>query len=102
MLRKRRRQLMPSLRFGFAARFRNFAFLAVLLCSCSLLQGHSNTGRITGAVHDSSGGAIVGAHVVATNDGTGAVTPGETSDLGEYFINFLTPGTYHLSAEKAG
>ncbi|HLV87647.1 MAG TPA: TonB-dependent receptor [Candidatus Sulfotelmatobacter sp.] len=93
---------MPSLPFGLAAQFRNFALLAILFCIGSQLQGQINTGRITGTVRDSSGGVVVGAHVAATNDGTGVITPGDTSDLGEYFINFLTPGTYHLTAEKAG
>ena len=93
---------MPSRRFAFATQLRGFALLTLLFCGCSLLHAQINTGRITGIVRDSSGSVITAAPVVATNDGTGVVTPSETSDLGEYFINFLTPGTYHLSAEKEG
>src|SRR5580765_7837091 len=102
MKRKKRRPFMPSKPFGLGSSLQNFALLALLLCSCSQLRAQINTGRITGTVRDSSAGVIVGARVVATNDGTGGQTPGETSDVGEYFINFLTPGSYHLSAEKPG
>jgi len=40
--------------------------------------------------------------VTAINDATSVVTKAETSDTGEYLLNFLVPGTYHVEVEKAG
>jgi hypothetical protein len=93
---------MASKPFALATPFRSFALLGLLFCSGSLLQAQINTGRITGIVRDSSGSVIIGARVIATNDGTGTVASGESSYVGEYFINFLTPGTYRVAAEKQG
>jgi len=93
---------MPSKSFAYAMNSRRFALVGLLICSWSLLQAQINTGRITGIVRDSSGSVITGARVIATNDGTGVATNGESSDVGEYFINFLTPGTYRVTAEKQG
>lgn len=61
-----------------------------------------NTGKISGFVTDASGAVVTGLAVTATNDGTGIVTKTETSDTGEYLLNFLVPGTYHVEVEKAG
>ena len=40
--------------------------------------------------------------VMATNDATGVVTRTETSETGEYLLNFLVPGTYHVGVGKGG
>src|SRR5229473_7353221 len=61
-----------------------------------------NTGKITGFVTDSSGGVVAGVPVTAINGATGVVTKAETSDTGEYLLNFLLPGTYRVEVEKAG
>src|SRR5712692_5088299 len=61
-----------------------------------------NTGKITGFVTDPSGAFIAGITVTATNDGTSVVTKAETSDGGEYLLNFLVPGTYHVEVGKEG
>ena len=79
-----------------------------LLCVIVFLVGSAtcfaqvNTGKITGFVRDVSGAIIPGVPVKATNDATGVVTAAETSDSGEYLLNFLLPGTYHVSVVKAG
>src|ERR1700738_5077775 len=61
-----------------------------------------NTGKITGFVSDPSGAFVEGITVTAVNDGTSVVTKAETSETGEYLLNFLVPGTYHVEVEKAG
>jgi hypothetical protein len=61
-----------------------------------------NTGKITGFVTDSSGAVVTSVPVIATNDATGVITRAVTSGTGEYLINFLVPGTYHVEVEKAG
>ena len=79
-----------------------------LLCAIVLLVGSAfgfaqvNTGKISGSVSDAGGAVIIGVPVTATNDGTGVVTTTETSDRGEYLLNFLVPGTYHVLVEKEG
>ncbi len=79
-----------------------------LLCAIVFLVGSSlclaqiNTGKMSGFVTDSSGAIITNVPVTATNDGTGVVTRTTTLDSGEYLINFLVPGTYHVDVEKQG
>jgi hypothetical protein len=73
----------------------------LLVCSASS-SAQINTGKISGFVTDSSGAVIAGVPVTAANDETGAVTRAETSDSGEYLMNFLVPGTYHVGVEKPG
>lgn len=71
-------------------------------CIAAVICAQINTGRITGSVHDSSGAVVPEARVTATNDATGAVTTAATSDSGDYLLNFLIPGTYHVAVEKEG
>ena len=61
-----------------------------------------NTGKITGFVSDPSGAFVEGITVTAVNDGTSVVTKAVTSGTGEYLLNFLVPGTYHVEVEKEG
>ncbi len=83
-------------------RFR-YSLCAVLLLICSSgVRAQINTGKITGFVTDSSGGSVSGVPVVATNDATAVVTRTDTTDSGEYLLNFLVPGTYHVTVEKEG
>ena len=80
-----------------------FALFAMLLLVCSAeCFAQMNTGKITGFVADSSGGVVAEVLVTAINDATSVVTKAETSDTGEYLLNFLVPGTYHVEVEKAG
>jgi Carboxypeptidase regulatory-like domain len=79
---------------------------AILAIACGLC-GHLgwaqiNTGRISGTLRDTTGAVISGARISATNDATGAVTSSKSTDSGEYLLNFLLPGKYHLDVEKEG
>jgi len=69
---------------------------------CAGLTAQINTGRILGTVRDASGAVIPDARVTATNDATGAMTPTQSTESGDYVINFLLPGTYHVAVEKQG
>ena len=82
---------------------RNALLLCLLLLVC-VLSGSAqiNTGKITGFVTDSSGAVITSVPVIATDDATGVITRAVTSGTGEYLINFLVPGTYHVEVERAG
>jgi Carboxypeptidase regulatory-like domain len=76
------------------------AVAAGVLCAGAMAQ--INTGRIMGTVRDASGAVIPDARVTATNDATGAMTPTQSTESGDYVINFLLPGTYHVAVEKQG
>jgi hypothetical protein len=78
-----------------------FFGLIILLSSLSVFA-QINTGKITGFVTDSSGAVVTDVPVLAVNDATGVVTQTKTSGTGEYLINFLVPGTYHVNVEKSG
>src|ERR1700722_3714824 len=80
---------------------------SVILAIAAGLCGHYgwaqiNTGRISGTLQDTSGGVISAVHIHATNDATGAVTSNESTESGEYLLNFLLPGKYHVEVEKEG
>ncbi|HYM07752.1 MAG TPA: carboxypeptidase regulatory-like domain-containing protein [Terriglobales bacterium] len=78
------------------------AAVAALLLAGSAVQAQINTGRVTGTVRDASGAVIPDARIVATDDATGAMTTAQTSESGDYVVNYLIPGTYHVAVEKQG
>jgi hypothetical protein len=82
---------------------RNGLLFAIILLVCSAIGlAQINTGKISGFVTDSSGALVTSVPVTATNDATGVVTRTITTDTGEYLLNFLVPGTYHVEVEKQG
>jgi Carboxypeptidase regulatory-like domain len=60
------------------------------------------SGDIAGTVTDSTGAAIPGARVRATNTGTGQVKEVTTSGAGNYRISLLQPGRYTVTATANG
>ncbi len=74
--------------------------LILLLC----LPAHAqlNTGRISGAVTDQSGGAIANATVTIVNVATGVSRPLTTDGAGQYAAPNLDPGIYTVRAEFSG
>src|SRR5215213_5474863 len=59
-------------------------------------------GSITGRVTDTSGAAVQGAQVSATNAATNNAVWATADETGDYTILFLTPGRYSLAAEAPG
>ena len=59
-------------------------------------------GSIVGSVLDSSGAAVAGATVTATNVATNEAQKTVTSDIGYFEFPLLPAGRYVLEAEKAG
>lgn len=80
----------------------NLLFVVFSVLFPVLAHAQINTGKITGFVSDPSGAFVEGITVTAVNDGTGVVTKADTSGTGEYLLNFLVPGTYHVEVEKEG
>ncbi len=77
------------------------ALLAVLLLSVPLFS-QLNTGRISGAVTDQSGGAIAGATVSVIDVARGETRPLTTDGSGLYAAPNLLPGIYTVRVEFMG
>ena len=73
--------------------------LALLICAA---QAQSITATLEGRVSDSTGAAIVGAKVIATNNSRGFSRSSLTNDQGEYRIPLLPAGEYTVTAEPSG
>jgi protocatechuate 3,4-dioxygenase beta subunit len=58
--------------------------------------------RLTGTVTDSSGAAVVGAQVTATNSATGVAHRALSNETGTYVFPSLPPGPYTVSAQMSG
>jgi hypothetical protein len=60
------------------------------------------TARLEGLIRDTSGAAIPGVAVTATQTGTNLVFEGITNEIGLYIFPRLTPGTYTVTGELPG
>jgi len=81
-------------------------FMALLCCVMTLAAfgqgGNITNGSINGHITDSSGAALPGVTVSATNAGTGLNRTTVTDSTGGYQFNLLPPGRYRVDAELAG
>src|SRR6476661_8207011 len=76
-----------------------FGMLFVLMfCAAAWSQ----TGSITGTVHDPSGAAIAGAKVVIASPERGITRDMETNSTGDYSQAALPPGSYDISVTASG
>lgn len=82
-------------------RSRLLPFFVTLLLVAGLAYA-GVTASISGTVTDSSGAAIAGATVTATNVGTGVATTQQTNAAGFYSFQSLAVGTYTLDVEQKG
>jgi len=57
---------------------------------------------LVGTVTDTTGAVVAGAAVRATNTERSFVYQGETTPNGDYYIPYLTSGTYRLEVEADG
>jgi hypothetical protein len=78
--------------------------LVVSLCllGCSSALAQSTFGTLLGTIQDQSGSSIPGATVTATNLDTGTTRTAESNSTGQYQLPNMQPGTYSITAEKAG
>ena len=84
-----------------ASRFLSF-FIVCLACLCSSFAQSGTSSAISGSVADSSGAAIAGASVIATEVNTKAVRVGSTDAGGRYNFSQVNPGTYSVSVSVTG
>jgi hypothetical protein len=80
----------------------NVRFLFLVPIVAARLFGQASDSIMVGTVADSSGAAVVGARVAATNINTGVKYTSETGASGEYRLNNIPVGTYDLSAAAPG
>jgi hypothetical protein len=70
--------------------------------STAFAQGGGGTGTLTGTVVDSTGAALPGATVSATEANTGSIRTVVSNETGLFRILALNPGRYWLGVELAG
>ena len=74
---------------------RNLLFcLTLILLASSLAAGQGTTSRVTGTVQDANGGAVAGALVTLTSEGTSIAFTTATSDSGAYAFDLVQVGKY--------
>jgi len=66
------------------------------------VQAQNPRGSLRGEVQDASGARIPGARVVAESRGSSLTSGAETNDRGEFRIEGLLPGAYHVSVSAKG
>src|SRR5215467_6334797 len=83
---------------------RQIAFvLMALFISLNLWgQADANKGQIAGTVYDTSQAVVPGVMITIKNTATGATRTLMTNEVGEFRAVLLDPGTYEVTAEKAG
>src|SRR5215475_5179350 len=82
--------------------FRAIAFLLLLALFTGLCFGQTQTARLQGVVHDSSGAIVPNAKVVVTNNQTKDPSEATSNAAGLYVLPALRPGIYTLTVEAAG
>src|ERR1035438_9530102 len=81
-------------------RYATSVFTVVLLGAACFAQ--TQTARLTGTVHYSTGSVVPNAKITAVNGGTKVTTEATTNASGDYVLPALQPGTYSLTVEATG
>jgi hypothetical protein len=77
-------------------------FILTFLSAGIYAAAQVESGKIVGAVHDSTGAVLDGAKITVTNVGTNVSHTVTTNPSGEYVVSELQPGTYTVLAEHEG
>jgi Carboxypeptidase regulatory-like domain len=81
---------------------RYLAMALLVLAAAAPGFSQSDRGTVAGTILDSSGGAVQGATVTATNANTGAVYKTTSTDTGAYRIPDMQVGVYNVSVAATG
>src|SRR5882757_7936284 len=76
--------------------------LVIAIMAAMSLSAQSNSGSITGVVHDQNGGAVANASVTVTNTGTNEKRTVQTDGDGRYEVPALPTGRYTVEATGSG
>lgn len=78
-----------------------FSILGLLFFVCPL-AAQVTTADINGHVSDPTGLAVASAKVTVTNKDTGITRGAISSDIGDFSVTFLPPGTYRVTVQQTG
>jgi Carboxypeptidase regulatory-like domain len=78
------------------------AWLPALVLAAITCQAQEFRATLTGQVSDPSGALVRNATVTAVNIESGTTFTGKTTDKGVYYINYVLPGNYNVTAQAAG
>jgi hypothetical protein len=81
---------------------RFFPVLILVLCLTGLAVAQSDTARIIGTITDPTGAVVPNATVTVTDTATGRVVTEKTGAAGQYTINALPIGKYHIQVKLEG
>jgi Carboxypeptidase regulatory-like domain/TonB dependent receptor len=76
--------------------------ILVLLTVPALLQGQNPNGTLRGEVQDATGARVVGAQVAVQSVGSSITREGTADERGEFRIEGLQPGSYHVKVTAKG
>src|SRR5258706_5272467 len=77
-------------------------FALLLALTCSFVFAQTNTGAITGIVHDSAGAVVPNAKVVIKEINTNATVNTVTTQAGNYTAPSLSIGAYEVAVTATG
>ena len=78
------------------------ALIGLFGLSAPAVFGQAIDGNVVGTVTDTSGAAVTGAEVTATNIATNVSVNGKTNGTGEYRFDHLPIGTYRITVKMNG
>jgi hypothetical protein len=81
---------------------RKIFVLGVVLCLAGLALAQTDTARLIGTITDPTGAVLPNASVAVTNSGTGRTVTAQTSSSGQYTVNALSAGKYHVAVTAPG
>ena len=76
--------------------------LLVVTGSSVSLFGQTDTARLIGTITDPSDAVVPNATITVTDSGTGRTLTAQTSGSGEYTVNALSAGKYHIDVKATG
>ncbi len=81
---------------------RLFLVLILVHCLAGFALAQTDTARVVGTITDPSGAVVANANVVVTNVDTGRTVTVQTSGSGEYVVNAVPAGKYHIEVKAPG
>src|SRR6266568_14718 len=78
-----------------------YLLVLVLLVTGTMAVAQSDTARLVGTVADPSGAAVPGVTITVTQIATGRVVTTQSHSNGDYLVNALPSGKYHVEAKLA-
>src|SRR4051812_43246381 len=81
-------------------RLATFSLLTLTMAATAWAQEFRAS--ISGEIRDSTGAQVADAKVIARHQATNLIYEATSNETGHYVLNFLQPGDYSITAERAG